>query len=84
MRLAALQNPKRLGQVTADVHENWTCVTKARLSTRKVAFRAFAAGKAVNVGSADVDLNGMILTIELDENAPWWAAQPFIDAMAGK
>jgi len=36
------------------------------------------------VGTADIDINGIVLSIKYDDGAPWWAVKPFTDAMEGK
>lgn len=36
------------------------------------------------IGVADIDLNNMVLSIEYDDKAPWWAVKPFIEALEGK
>lgn len=36
------------------------------------------------IAKADIDLNNMVLSIDYDDKAPWWAVKPFIEAMEGK
>ena len=93
MRLAKLQHPIRFINIqctVTEVHE-FNIVSAYKLKSRKAAITIYRTPdpsgtdqRTVTIGYAEVDINGIVLKIYYEERAPWWAAQPFIDAMAGK
>ncbi len=86
MRLAAsLSGGQRIHRVEANVRETWNAnSTKVSRENKTVTLKAFVPGRDLDIGKIDVDLNDVVLGLHLNDSCPWWAAQPFIDAMAGK
>lgn len=92
MRLAGKDQPTFIS-ISIDVHERHEMTVKDgyALKTRRASINIFRPSVGTTkpnghilVGTADIDLNGMIMAIRFEEDAPYWAVKPFTDALEGK